>query len=186
MEKTTLRTACSLGEALERGGAEQAIGGDVAVFHFGQEFRLDPRGLRVADWLGKFRRGAHHGIELLADLAGHCPRPARSDLARVDQVFSLLPAEVERGYAGCVLHKADHREFAALEASMESGSSKRNCSRYTQRAGRSWEGSGPEESRRSSLREFDPASCTTRPRHWRCGGGYPKTHRPIRRRPPPS
>src|SRR5262245_59002981 len=85
------RTACSLGEALERGGAEQAIGGDVAVFHFGEEFRLDPRGLRVADWLGKFRRGGHHCIKLLTDLAGHGPRPARADLARVNQVSSVLP-----------------------------------------------------------------------------------------------
>src|SRR5690348_1606694 len=115
MEETTL-AACSPGESLERGGAEQAIGGDVAVFHVSQKFRLDPNGLRVPDRPGKLRRRGHHRLKLLADLAGHGPRPACPDLARVEQVLSLLPAEVERGYAGWVLDEADHREFAALEA----------------------------------------------------------------------
>jgi hypothetical protein len=94
--------------------AEQAIGGDVAVFHFGQEFL--PRGLRVPDRLGKVRRADHHTIKLLADPAGHSPGPARSDLARVDQVFPFLPSEVERGYSGWVPHETDYQELAALEA----------------------------------------------------------------------
>src|SRR5690348_6651152 len=110
------RVGC-LCKALVRGGAERALGGDVAVFHFGHEFRLYPCGPRVPDWLGKLRRRCHHCIKLLADLAGHGPGPTRSDLACVDQVFSFLPAEMECSYAGWVLHEADHRESAALPRS---------------------------------------------------------------------
>src|SRR5690242_18877409 len=89
-------TAWSPGEALERGGAKQAIGCDVTVFHFGQECRLLPGRFGIADWLSKLRRRRYRAIDLPADLAGHGAGPARSDLARVDQVSSFLPAEVER------------------------------------------------------------------------------------------
>src|SRR5579864_7210824 len=71
--KAPLRMARSLGQAFERGSAEQTLGGDVAVFHFGQEFRLDPRGLRVPDWFGKFRCRVHNCVKLLADLSRHGP-----------------------------------------------------------------------------------------------------------------
>jgi len=49
------RTACPLLRPLNE-AARSRSSADVAVFRFGQEFQLDPGGLRPPDWLGSPQR----------------------------------------------------------------------------------------------------------------------------------
>src|SRR4051812_43689227 len=83
------KTGCRasvLGQALERALAQQSLGGNVAVLDLSGERRLNPCRLDFSVRFGELRLRADHGIELLPDFAGESARPARADLAHIDQV----------------------------------------------------------------------------------------------------
>ena len=78
---------------------QQALRRDIAVLHLRGEDRINPRCLWLSDLSAELGLRADDSIELFPDLAGNRARPSGRNLAHVDEVFSLLLAEVERGHA---------------------------------------------------------------------------------------
>src|SRR5436305_9084964 len=92
-----LRQLQIVAESLEHRFPQQAVVSERAVFHLDLEVRFNPGRLRLPDGYVERRGAADQRIEALAQFPRALFGVAAADLAGIEQLAALAPADIERG-----------------------------------------------------------------------------------------